>query len=237
MAHIHKKTIVHAPFADVVPSAINSRPDAWPEWYVGLSAPTRVSGEGEVGTISEHDFLVAGRHFPLTHEVVESTNDGTRPTGRARSRARSRAGTAGPTARSTATPRSRSSTSTPSRRAARQVRRHRVGRADDRPHARAVAREPEDDHGGARRRRLTERPGRPPRRPTRSPTRAGGLNAARPRRAASRRPVGRSSPPTPTARPAPTPPRARGRGRRSTRRPSGSRACPGPRSRSAGPSG
>jgi hypothetical protein len=76
MAHIHRKTIVDAPFSDVVPSAIRSKPEAWPEWFVGLSAPTRVSGDGEVGTISEHSFLVAGRHFPMTHEVVESTNDG-----------------------------------------------------------------------------------------------------------------------------------------------------------------
>jgi hypothetical protein len=77
MAHIHKKTVIHAPFADVVPSAVNSHPDAWPQWYLGLSAPTEVKGNGEVGTISKHDFLVAGRRFPLTHEVVESDNDGT----------------------------------------------------------------------------------------------------------------------------------------------------------------
>lgn len=76
MAHISRKTVVHAPFGNVIPSAINSSPDTWPEWYVGLSAPTRVSGEGEVGTVSEHSFLLVGRHFPITHEVVESTNDG-----------------------------------------------------------------------------------------------------------------------------------------------------------------
>jgi hypothetical protein len=76
MAHIRRKTVVHAPFHEAVPSAIQSSPDAWPEWYVGLSAPTRVSGGGEVGTVSEHTFLLAGRQFPITHEVVESTNDG-----------------------------------------------------------------------------------------------------------------------------------------------------------------
>jgi hypothetical protein len=76
MAHINRKIIVHAPFSDVAPRAIDSRPDDWPEWYVGLSAPTRASGEGEVGTVSEHSFLLVGRHFPITHEVVESTNDG-----------------------------------------------------------------------------------------------------------------------------------------------------------------
>jgi hypothetical protein len=76
MAHINRKTVIHAPFSDVARQAIDSSPDAWPEWYVGLSAPTRVSGEGGVGTISEHSFLLVGRHFPITHEVVESTNDG-----------------------------------------------------------------------------------------------------------------------------------------------------------------
>jgi len=77
MARMHKKTVIHAPFADVVPSAVNSHPEAWPQWYVGLSEPTKVEGEGEVGTVSEHTFLVAGRQFPFKHEVVESTNDGT----------------------------------------------------------------------------------------------------------------------------------------------------------------
>ena len=77
MARIEKKSVIHAPFADVVPSAVNSHPERWAEWYVGLSAPTKVTGEGEVGTVSEHTFLVAGRQFPITHKVVESTNDGT----------------------------------------------------------------------------------------------------------------------------------------------------------------
>ena len=76
MAHIHRKTVVHAPFHEAVPAAIRSSPDAWPEWYVGLSAPSRVRGDGEVGTVSEHTFLLVGRHFPITHEVVESGNDG-----------------------------------------------------------------------------------------------------------------------------------------------------------------
>lgn len=77
MAHIHKKIVIHAPFEKIVPNSIRSHPEAWPQWYVGLSAPSEVRGEGEVGTVSKHDFLVAGRHFPMTHEVVESTNDGT----------------------------------------------------------------------------------------------------------------------------------------------------------------
>ena len=76
MAHITKKIVVNAPFSDVVPGAINSSPDFWPEWYVGLSAPTSKTGEGEVGTVSEHTMRIAGREFPITHTVVESTNDG-----------------------------------------------------------------------------------------------------------------------------------------------------------------
>jgi hypothetical protein len=77
MVHIQRKMIIHAPFADVVPSAINSHPEQWPVWYVGLSAPTMVRGEGEVGTVSEHSFMLMGQHFPIEHRVVESTNDGT----------------------------------------------------------------------------------------------------------------------------------------------------------------
>jgi coenzyme Q-binding protein COQ10 len=76
MARITRKIVVHAPFADVAPRAMASGPGDWPEWYVGLSAPTRVSGEGEVGTVSEHSILLVGRQFPITHEVVEITNDG-----------------------------------------------------------------------------------------------------------------------------------------------------------------
>lgn len=77
MARIHKKAVVHAPFHDVAPRMIRSHPETWAEWYVGLSAPTHVRGAGEIGTVSEHSFLVAGQHFPMTHEVVESSNDGT----------------------------------------------------------------------------------------------------------------------------------------------------------------
>lgn len=77
MAHFQKKTLIHAPFADLVPSAINSHPEQWPVWYVGLSAPTMVRGEGEVGTVSEHMFMLVGQQFSFEHRVVESTNDGT----------------------------------------------------------------------------------------------------------------------------------------------------------------
>jgi hypothetical protein len=77
MARIQKKAVINAPFAEIVPSAVNSHPEKWPLWYVGLSAPTMVVGEGEVGTVSDHSFLVAGQSFPFQHRVVESTNDGT----------------------------------------------------------------------------------------------------------------------------------------------------------------
>jgi hypothetical protein len=77
MARIQRKTVIEAPFADVVRSAINSHPEQWPLWYVGLSAPTMVKGEGEVGTVSDHSFLIAGRQLTFQHRVVESTDDGT----------------------------------------------------------------------------------------------------------------------------------------------------------------
>lgn len=77
MAHIHKRIVIHAPYADVVPRMIRSHPEDWPQWYLGLSAPTKVTGDGEIGTVSEHEFLLAGRRYPLTHEVVESKDDGT----------------------------------------------------------------------------------------------------------------------------------------------------------------
>ncbi len=76
MAHITKTTIANPPSSVVVPGAIRSSPEFWPEWFVGLSAPTSKKGDGEVSTVSEHSMRIARLDVPFTHMIIESTNDG-----------------------------------------------------------------------------------------------------------------------------------------------------------------
>jgi coenzyme Q-binding protein COQ10 len=73
MARITKKILIHAPYLPTNPIMFD--PNRWCDWYVGLSAPSRVNGTGDVGTVSEHTLLVAGHHYPVTHTVVERSNE------------------------------------------------------------------------------------------------------------------------------------------------------------------
>jgi uncharacterized membrane protein len=69
MAHLNKSILIHAPVEKV--HAVASDPRRWAAWYVGLSEPEKLTGEGEVGTIVEHSYLMAGMHFPVTSRVLE----------------------------------------------------------------------------------------------------------------------------------------------------------------------
>lgn len=69
MAHLKKSILIHAPVEDVY--ALARDPHRWPTWYVGLSEPEKLSGQGEVGTVIEQSFLMAGMRFPVTTEVLE----------------------------------------------------------------------------------------------------------------------------------------------------------------------
>jgi uncharacterized membrane protein len=69
MAHLNKSILIHAPVEKVYTVARD--PKRWASWYVGLSEPEKLTGEGEVGTIVEHSYLLAGMHFPVTSRVLE----------------------------------------------------------------------------------------------------------------------------------------------------------------------
>jgi len=69
MTHITKRLVIHAPLLAITPHF--STPERWSEWYVGLSAPTRVEGSGDVGTYSEHTYQLAGHSYPIRHTIEE----------------------------------------------------------------------------------------------------------------------------------------------------------------------
>jgi len=69
MAHLKKSILIHAPVEKVY--ALARDPRRWATWFVGLSEPEKLSGEGEVGTVVEQSFLMAGMRFPVTTEVLE----------------------------------------------------------------------------------------------------------------------------------------------------------------------
>ncbi len=69
MTHLHKTILIHAPVDKVY--ALARDPNRWATWYVGLSEPEKVTGDGGVGTVSEHYYLMAGMRFPVTSEVLE----------------------------------------------------------------------------------------------------------------------------------------------------------------------
>jgi len=69
MAHLKKSILIHAPVEKVY--ALARDPNRWATWYVGLSEPEEVSGEGEVGTVVKHSYLLAGMRFPVTSRVLE----------------------------------------------------------------------------------------------------------------------------------------------------------------------
>lgn len=68
MAHIEKKILINAPIDKVV--AFARDPHKWNTWWVGLSAPDEIKGNGEVGTLVKHHYLIAGLPFPVTTKVL-----------------------------------------------------------------------------------------------------------------------------------------------------------------------
>jgi hypothetical protein len=60
---------IHAPVEQVY--ALARDPKRWATWFVGLGEPAKVTGGGEVGTIVEHSYLLAGMRLPVTTCVLE----------------------------------------------------------------------------------------------------------------------------------------------------------------------
>lgn len=68
MAHIEKKILINAPIDKVV--AFARDPHKWNTWWVGLSAPDEIKGNGEVGTLVKNHYMIAGLPFPVTTTVL-----------------------------------------------------------------------------------------------------------------------------------------------------------------------
>jgi uncharacterized membrane protein len=69
MAHIKESIVINAPPDKV--HALARDPLRWSTWYSGLSDPKSVEGDGGAGTVVEHDYLMAGIHFPVTTQVTK----------------------------------------------------------------------------------------------------------------------------------------------------------------------
>ncbi len=69
MAHLKKSILIHAPVEEVY--ALARDPNRWATFWVGLSEPEELTGQGEVGTVVKHSYLMAGMRFPVTSRVLE----------------------------------------------------------------------------------------------------------------------------------------------------------------------
>lgn len=70
MARITKTITIDAPAGETYTFAHDPR--HWADWFVGLSGPTELTGEGEAGTVGEFTYKMAGLHFPMTIKVIEA---------------------------------------------------------------------------------------------------------------------------------------------------------------------
>ena len=69
MARIERSILIHAPVDKVY--AVARDPNRWPTWFVGMDEIDKLTGSGEVGTIAEFGYAMAGMRFPVTVEVLE----------------------------------------------------------------------------------------------------------------------------------------------------------------------
>ena len=70
MAHITKNITIDGPAGATY--AFAHDPRHWAEWFVGLSEPTELTGEGDAGTVGKFTYKMAGIHFPMTITVTEA---------------------------------------------------------------------------------------------------------------------------------------------------------------------
>ena len=69
MARIERSILIHAPVDKVY--AVARDPNRWPTWFVGMDEIDKLTGSGEVGTVVEFGYAMAGMRFPVTVEVLE----------------------------------------------------------------------------------------------------------------------------------------------------------------------
>jgi len=71
VAHIRKSIVINAPLEKVHGMAAD--PKRWATWYVGLGEPEKMTGQGEVGTVVEMNYLMAGVRLPIANRVEENS--------------------------------------------------------------------------------------------------------------------------------------------------------------------
>lgn len=73
MGHPKESIFINVPMPKV--QEFGSDPRNWPKFMVGLTEPTKISGDGGQGTVVECDFVTLGIHMPVTLKVVEDSVD------------------------------------------------------------------------------------------------------------------------------------------------------------------
>jgi len=73
MAFLQQGVVIHAPVEEVY--AVARNPNRWPVWFVGMGEIEKLEGTGEVGTVAEFGYMMAGMRFPVTVEVLEDHID------------------------------------------------------------------------------------------------------------------------------------------------------------------
>jgi hypothetical protein len=73
MTHIHDSITIDAPVDKVYALARNPR--KWSTWWVGLSEPKKIKGDGSTGTEVEQDYIVAGLPLHIKSRVLDDRMD------------------------------------------------------------------------------------------------------------------------------------------------------------------
>jgi uncharacterized membrane protein len=73
MTHIHDSIMINAPVDRVY--ALGRDPRRWATWWVNLSEPRKIKGDGSEGSVVEHDYLVAGLQLHLKTKVLDDRYD------------------------------------------------------------------------------------------------------------------------------------------------------------------
>jgi len=73
MAHLSHSLLIDAPVADV--DAIVKDPQQWSRFWVGMSEPERVFGDGSPGTKSEFTMLLLGVRTHMIERTIEERHN------------------------------------------------------------------------------------------------------------------------------------------------------------------
>ncbi len=69
MSNVKKSIFIAVPVDKF--GAYAKNPKDWPQWYVHLSGPDELEGDGGAGTQAEFKYSMLGIHLPVTIKVVE----------------------------------------------------------------------------------------------------------------------------------------------------------------------